>query len=50
MVGSEKVAVEKARQNLLTELGENQKQVEKLKSNMAELQRQLRDMEDEKVG
>ena len=49
VVGSEKQAVEKARQNLLQEISDNQKQLDKLKSNVSELHRQLGDMEDEKV-
>ena len=49
VVGSEKQAVEKCRQNLLAEMSEHQKQSEKLKSSVAELQRQIGDMEDEKV-
>ena len=49
LVGNEKQAVEKARQGLLHDIDERQKQIEKLKATVAELNRQKDDVEDEKV-
>ena len=48
-VGSEKQVVEKERQTLLKEKDDQQKQIEKLKTNMAEMKRKAEDDEDERV-
>jgi len=49
LVGNEKQAVEKARQALLQDIEDRQRQIEKLKATVAELNRQKDDVEDEKV-